>query len=356
MSETQLDKRLVVCPLSLMLGYVQNYRVNERPNKGALESRPVKGTDAFADDFFRVLHAEKGSSVEVELTGIIPEGIDEDMIVSDDAETGDYGTYKKVLKGLGQPEAQALKFPMTVGVNARARAIQMVNSGQVRAPKKNWDKTFGPEQTVTIGGRAIQIGGGRSVDELKDEFPLVYGQKSRTRAATDEGEMIDDSILEGLDGEEDGGEVATTTVAETMRKAPETEPADDLETLADEIEGDGAYASEEEEVYAAVATAEDEDLLGDLEGDEPSGQRTQERAESEGIAKAKADASHTQHMVIKQPQKVTVVKTSAIKFMDEDGNEVTAYKVNHPETGEVFWATEGKNCPACGTLTLEVRQ
>ena len=139
---SDLDKRKVVCPLSLSLGVVQNYRVTERPNKDVYESRPVKGTDKYADAFYKILHAPKGEAVEVEINGVT-----------------------ETHTGLGHPEANALKFTHDVGTAARQKAVQMVNEGDIRAPKKNWDKNFGPE-------------GGTSLDTLKTTYPELYNMRT----------------------------------------------------------------------------------------------------------------------------------------------------------------------------------
>ena len=146
---SDLDKRKVVCPLSLSLGVVQNYRVNERPNKGVYESRPVKGTDKYAEAFYKVLHAPEGEKIEVEFNG---------------------RTFS--LTGLGQADANALKFSHEVGTAARQKAIQMVNSGDIRAPKKNWDAKFVPE-------------GGTPLEELKSTYPEVYNMHPKREEEED---------------------------------------------------------------------------------------------------------------------------------------------------------------------------
>ena len=153
---SDLDKRKVVCPLSLSLGVVQNYRVSERPNKGVYESRPVKNTDKYADAFYKVLHAPEGEKVEVEFGG---------------------KTFS--MTGLGQPDANALKFSHEVGTAARQKAIQMVNSGEIRAPKKNWDAKFVPE-------------GGTPLDELKAAYPELYNIRQKSAEET---EMVSDEAL-----------------------------------------------------------------------------------------------------------------------------------------------------------------
>lgn len=332
MSEIHLDKRQVVCPLSLALGHVQNYRVSERPNKGCHGSRPAS-SDAFYEDFFRVLHASKDEEVQVECTGIIPES-GYTSIVTEGAEPGDIGTYTKTLRGLGQGPgtelggekgAKELKFSQKAGLEARQRAIQMVNSGEIRAPKKNWDKTFGPEQTVTFTDAdgetmTFQIGGGTNLDELKSMYPELYNQRRKKSEETPEKEIAaktDDDFEDDYEDDED----------DDYERAPKMETAiadEELEAIADEV-GDGEAAfSEEEETYAVAATA-------DIEHE------------------------HTMTVVIDRPDKVTTVTTNAMVVVGPDGNDQTYYMVVHPATGEHVWVKEGDNsCPHCG-FAVEVR-
>lgn len=331
--EIHLDKRQVVCPLSLMLGYVQNYRVSERPNKGCLESRPTLKTDAFAEDFFRVLHAPKGEDVEVQITGMIPE-TGYVSIITDGAKPGEIGTYTKMLKGLGQGPgteaggergAQALKFPQKAGLQARERAVQMINAGEIRAPKKNWDKTFGPEQTVTFTDAdgetmTFQIGGGTKLDTLKAEYPELYNQR-RKKSEKPEKEVAaktDDDFEDDFEDEDD----------DDYERAPAMQAPvvadEELEAIAEEVgDGEAAY-SEEEETYAVAASA-------DIEHE------------------------HTMTVVIDRPDKITTVTTNAISVIGPDGNDETYYMVAHPMTGEHVWVKEGGNsCPHCG-FAVEVR-
>lgn len=326
----QLDKALVVCPLSELLGYGQNYRVTERPNKGHLESRPVKGTDAFADAFFKVLHAEKGEPVTVmDSTG------------------------KEITqKGLGFPDEQALRFSMKSGLRAREKFVARVNAGEIKAPRKNWDKTYVAERTVSWEGKdgqvtSYQIGGGIPIDELKDKYPDLYGTKTR-RTTEDEGvlDMMDDEVLEALD------EADEEKPRRRMGESVSTSEDDELEAMAEEIDGEGAYAEDDEEKpaevpdasYAATATASDEDLVAeedaasdmaefDDDEDKAPATKTQARAKTQGVDKTT--------MRFRRPQKTTAVRTLAIRWTDEDGVDHTSYKVKHPVTGQLLWLEEG---------------
>ncbi|NDC36954.1 MAG: hypothetical protein EBZ48_02760 [Proteobacteria bacterium] len=162
---SELDKDKVVCPLSLMLGQVQNYRVTARPNAGVYESRPVKNTDKYADAFYKVLHAPKGEEVHVTVGG-----------------------KELTLKGLGQEGAKALHFDHETGVAARAKAVQQVNAGEIRAPRKNWNANFGAE-------------GGTPLDELKAKYPELYNITQR-KAKEDVVEVMhEEEFEEAMDGE-----------------------------------------------------------------------------------------------------------------------------------------------------------
>ena len=264
---SDLDKRKVICPLSLRFGVVQNYRVAERPNKGVYESRPVRDTDKYADAFYKVLHAPKGEEVEVTFNG---------------------KTWTE--KGLGQPEANALKFPHEVGTAARQKAVQMVNAGEIRAPKKNWDMNFGPE-------------GGTPLDELKRTYPDLYNAPSK-KAEKPEMAM-----------EEEPEEHHLPAEGEAAEGLSEPLTAEDLE---------GAEFEEELEETFHVSTEE----------------LTEQRV-GEVITIPMAEGQ------------ITKLKGNAFKCMMDDV-EAIFYKVRNPYTGELTWMQEGLNtCPDC-TVQLVV--
>lgn len=373
-TEQTLDKRVVICPLSFALGFIQNYRTTERPNKGCLESRPVKGTDAFADDFFKVLHAPKGEEVEV---------------------THSSGR-TITLRGLGQDGAQALKFPMKAGLAARQAAVKAVNKGLVRAPKKNWDKTFGPEKTYQYvdpkDGQtySFQLGGGTEIDKLKDEFPELYNvtRSKTTSQKDDDDDVIDDDALSGLTGEMSKPIETEDKDLKALVADPEDEDEDDEDD--DEFDDDDEMvgepdttSSDEEPAYAAVEVEETQsadDMMSDLgiEDTTKSGQSAAE-ANQEGNLQGAAQMRHKQkeqtgsgrveqfdagkdkvmsstshshdgmHILqFEKPEGAQEVRGQAIKWMD-NGEEHTQYKVQDPHCGAVNWFEDGANhCRVCG--------
>lgn len=151
----------------------------------------------------------------------------------------------------GEKGAQALKFSQKAGLQARERAVQMINDGELRAPKKNWDKTFGPEQSVTFTDEdgetsVFQIGGGTRLEQLKADWPELYNQRS-TKAekviskVTQNGDMDDDY---DDDDDDDDDEERTPTMAAELHE-PMQADTEDLEAIADEMTDEGAHSEEE---------------------------------------------------------------------------------------------------------------
>jgi hypothetical protein len=265
---SDLDKRKVVCPLSLKFGAIQNYRVTERPNADAYESRPVMNTDKYAHAFYSVLQAPKGEDVEVTVMG---------------------KTWTE--KGLGQPDAKALKFPHEVGVAARAKAIQMVNSGEIRAPRKNWDANFVSE-------------GGTPLDELKKLYPDLYNAPSG-RKAKEEPTVEEEEVHLPEEGE------AAEGLSEPLTQ-------EDLEGLE--------FEEELEETYHVSTEELTEEVHGRM---------------NETITIPVAEGQ------------IVSLKGNVFKCMMDD-EEVTYYKVRNPYTGMLTWMQEGMNtCPDC-TVNLVV--
>jgi hypothetical protein len=252
--EMHLDTKQCVCPLSLMLGVVQSYRTTERRSQSCLESRPAKGTDKFAAPFYAVLHAPKGEDVVVEMTGRIPE--DHVEILTEGAMVGGVGTYTKALQGMGQGPgteaggetgAQALKFTQQVGLQAREAAVQRINAGEIRAPKKNWDKTYGPELSVTYTDpetgetSTYQIGGGTPLEDLKKTYPDLYNQ-SRPKAEPEE--LVSEYAARHMDDDDDDDddyERSTSSIDELQKQVADVEVVS-LEEIEEE------FADEETEV------------------------------------------------------------------------------------------------------------
>lgn len=332
---SELDKRLIVCPLCEKLGYGQNYRCTERPNKGHIECRPVSGTDAFADAHKKVLNSPKGEPVEV---------------MDSRGET-------ITLRGLGFEDEQALRFSMKAGLKAREAFVERVNSGDIKAPRKNWDKTYGPEKTVTWEDpktgetMSFQIGGGKPLDDLKNEFSTLYGTKTSTKKGdSDEPIADDDAFAADLDAEmdaDDEKEMRSRRREETSREGKSAVQEEDVREFADDIEGEGAF--EEEPSYAAVETADtDTAMMDDDAFEEDSPRRST-------LGSSAKETTHEHSMTIQAPKGEIVVRANAFRFQDPEGTEHTMYKVKHPDTERIVWLEEGMNQIDGATIELKVR-
>lgn len=86
------NKDEIVCPRSLELGVVQNFRCSWKKRKEVWETRPYK--DSWAEEFLATLGGEK-----------------------------------------------AFTFTHEEGIAARKRAVELVNRGEI-APPRNWDQKF----------------------------------------------------------------------------------------------------------------------------------------------------------------------------------------------------------------------
>lgn len=245
------DKDEIVCPLSLKVGSVQNYRVTWRSrlddNRGLWESRPQRGPDAFADLFY------------------------------------------DQLKEIAGEDAKSFKFTHDEGKEARVKAIEMVNRGEIKAPRRNWDQNFGPQ-------------GGLPLEHLKQRYPGLYGIK--TDKETEE-ELKDEHRAE----EESRGRMA--------------EAEDRIEDMVREQE-------EEEEIEAETAATE---ATYGVEG-----ARTE--VEMEAAPPGKVEIA-THEMVVRAPDNSVEVQTPCIHWRDENNEMHTAYCVEHPITKQEIWIEEG---------------